>query len=109
MVSIHSIWRFAIELQRARLRVPRALRKSVRHRHDGSSESVGSGKPKSEYRTSPVMGHVYNQGARRQDMTATETFSTLRQFWLKRYDAVEVSIMDKGTEFRCRLSTPVSI
>ena len=32
-------------------------------------------------------------------MTATETFSTLRQFWLKRYDAVEVSIMDKGTEF----------
>ena len=32
-------------------------------------------------------------------MTATETFSTLRQFWLKHYDAVEVLIMDQGTEF----------
>ena len=32
-------------------------------------------------------------------MTATETFSTLRQFWLKHYDAMEVLIMDQGTEF----------
>ena len=32
-------------------------------------------------------------------MTATETFSTLRQFWLKLYDAMEVLIMDQGTEF----------
>ena len=40
-----------------------------------------------------------HQGARRQDMTATETFSTLRQFWLKRYDAMEVLIMYQGTEF----------
>ena len=32
-------------------------------------------------------------------MTATETFSTLRQFWLKHYDAMEVLIMDPGTEF----------
>ena len=32
-------------------------------------------------------------------MTATETLSTLRQFWLKHYDAVEVLIMDHGTEF----------
>ena len=31
-------------------------------------------------------------------MTATETFSTLRQFWLKHYDAMEV-LMDQGTEF----------
>ena len=39
-------------------------------------------------RTSSVMGH-----------TATETFSTLRQFWLKHFDAMEVLIMDQGTEF----------
>ena len=32
-------------------------------------------------------------------MTATETFSTLRQFWLKHYDALEVLTMDQGTEF----------
>ena len=32
-------------------------------------------------------------------MTATETFSTLRQFWLKHYDAVQVLVMDHGTEF----------
>ena len=32
-------------------------------------------------------------------MTATETFSTLRQFWLKHYDAMEVLIMDQGAEF----------
>ena len=44
-------------------------------------------------------GTRYHQGARRQDMTATETFSTLRQFWLKHYDAMEVLIMDQGTEF----------
>ena len=42
-------------------------------------------------------GTRYHQGARRQDMTAT--FSTLRQFWLKHYDAMEVLIMDHGTEF----------
>ena len=44
-------------------------------------------------------GTRYHQGARRQDMTATETFSTLRQFWLKHYGAVDVLIMDQGTEF----------
>ena len=44
-------------------------------------------------------GTRYDQGARRQDMTATETFPTLRQFWLKHYDAMEVLIMDQGTEF----------
>ena len=33
-----------------------------------------------------------------QDVTAAETFSTLRQFWLKHYDAMEVLIMDQGTE-----------
>ena len=32
-------------------------------------------------------------------MTATETFSTLRQFWLKHHDAMEVLIMDQGIEF----------
>ena len=32
-------------------------------------------------------------------MTATETVSTLRQFWLKHCDAMEVLIMDQGTEF----------
>ena len=36
------------------------------------------------------MGHV---------TTETETFSTLRQFWLKHCDAMEVFIMDQGTEF----------
>ena len=44
-------------------------------------------------------GTRYHQGARRQDMTATETFSTLRQFCLKHYDAMEVLIMDQCTEF----------
>ena len=43
-------------------------------------------------------GTRYHQGARRQDMTATKTFSTLRQFWLKHYDAMEFLIMDQGTE-----------
>ena len=41
----------------------------------------------------------YHQGARRQDMIATETFSTVRRFWLKHYDSMEVLIMDQGTEF----------
>ena len=51
-------------------------------------------------RTSHVIyiGTRYHQGARKQDMTL-ETFSTLRQFWLKHYDAMEVLIMDQGTEF----------
>ena len=44
-------------------------------------------------------GTRYHQGARRQDMTAIETFSILRQFWLKHCDAMEVLIMDQGTEF----------
>ena len=44
------------------------------------------------------MGH-YHQGALRQDMTANETFSTLRQFWLTHCDDMEVLIMDHGTEF----------
>ena len=44
-------------------------------------------------------GTRYHQGARRQDMTATGTFSVLRQFWLKHYGAIEVLIMDQGTEF----------
>ena len=44
-------------------------------------------------------GTRYHQGARRQDMTATDTFCTLRQFWVKHYDAMEVLIMDQGTEF----------
>ena len=58
---------------------------SLWHRHSGSSESVGSRKP--------------NSNIARQDMTATETFSTLRPFWLKHYDAMEVLIMDQATEF----------
>ena len=44
-------------------------------------------------------GTRYHQGAGRQDMTATQTFPTLRQFWLEHYDAMEVLIMDQGTEF----------
>ena len=82
-----------------------SFQSSLWHRHDGSSESVASRKsvciPKtqSKYCTSSVMGTRYHQGARRQDMTATERFSTLRQFWLKHYDAIKVLIMDQGTEF----------
>ena len=45
------------------------------------------------------LGTRYHQGSRRQDMTATETFSILRKFWLKHFDAMEVLIMDQGTEF----------
>ena len=44
-------------------------------------------------------GTRYQQGARRQDMTATETFATLRRFWLKHCDAMEVLIMNRSTEF----------
>ena len=33
-------------------------------------------------------------------MTAAETFTTLRQFWLKHHDAKEVLITDQGSEFR---------
>ena len=67
---------------------------SLRHRHDGSSQSVDSRK------TNPnIARHLswdtLHQGARRQDMTATETFSTLRQFWHKHDDAMEVLIMDQ--------------
>ena len=54
-------------------------------------------------------GTRYPQGARRQDMTAAETFSTLRQFWLKHYDDMEVLIMDQGTEFGADFSTPVPV
>ena len=51
-----------------------------------------------EYRTSSVTGH-YHQGARRHHMTAAEISTTLRRFWLKLYDPMEVLIMDQGTEF----------
>ena len=44
-------------------------------------------------------GTRHHQGARRRDMTATGTFATLRRFWLKHYDATEILIMDRGTEF----------
>ena len=46
-------------------------------------------------------GTRYHQGARRQDMTATENFATLRRFWLKHYDAMEVLIMDQGFQQMC--------
>ena len=41
--------------------------------------------PENPIRISRVICHGtrYHQGARRQDMTAAETFSTFRQFWLK--------------------------
>ena len=32
-------------------------------------------------------------------MTAAEISTTLRRFWLKLYDPMEVLIMDQGTEF----------
>ena len=54
-------------------------------------------------------GRRYHQGARRKDMTATETFSTLRQFWLKHFDATEVFDHGPGYRVWCRLSTPVPI
>ena len=43
-------------------------------------------------------GTRWHLGARRP-MTATETFAMFRRFWLKYYDAMEVLIMDQGTEF----------
>ena len=49
------------------------------------------------------------EGACRQDKTASETFATLRRYWLKHYDAMEVLIMDQGTEIQCRISTTVSV
>ena len=52
-------------------------------------------KTQSDYRTSHVMGHVSTKEHARQDMTAIETSSTLRQFWLKHFDAMEVLIMDQ--------------
>ena len=32
-------------------------------------------------------------------MTAAETFATLRRFWLKHFDVMEVLIRDQGAEF----------
>ena len=65
-------------------------------------------------RESPIrISHVFchgtrhHQGARRQDMTATETFSTLRQFWLKHCDAMEC--FGHGPGVRCRFPIPVPI
>ena len=55
------------------------------------------------------LGTRYHQGARRQDMTATETFSVLRQFWLKHFDAVEVLINAPRYRICCRMSTPMPI
>ena len=46
-----------------------------------------------------VTGHITTKGVRRQDMTATEIFATLRRFWLKHDDAMEVLIMDQSDEF----------
>ena len=62
-------------------------------------------------RTSHAICHGtrYHQGARRQDMTAAETFTTLRQFLFKHYDTMEVLIMDQGTEFGADKATAVSI
>ena len=80
------------------------LQSSLWPRHDGSSESVGSRKP---IQMSHVLcrGTLHDQDARRQDMSATETFSTLRQFWLRHYDAMEVLIIRVWR----RRSTPVPI
>ena len=52
-------------------------------------------------RTSHVIciGTRYHWGARRQDMTDIEIFSTLQQAWFKYYDVVEILIIDQGTEF----------
>ena len=44
-------------------------------------------------------GTRYHHEARRQDITANETFVTLRQFRLKHYDAMKFLIMDQGTAF----------
>ena len=49
---------------------------SLWHRHDGSSESVGSRKPK-EYRTSSVMGHAGHDSYRDLFHTATVLAQTL--------------------------------
>ena len=38
---------------------------------------------------------------RRQDMTAAETFTTLRRFWLKLYDPLEVLIMAMDHAYMC--------
>ena len=42
-------------------------------------------------------------------MTAAGTITTLRRFWLKHYDAMEVLIMDQGSEFGADFSTAVPI
>ena len=60
-------------------------------------KSVGSRKPNSNI-SRHLLWDAIPQGST-QDMTATETFSTLRQFWLKHFDAMEVLIMDQGREF----------
>ena len=55
------------------------------------------------------LGTRHHQGARRQEMTATETFSTLRQFWLEHHDAMESFDHGPGYRIWCRLSTTVPI
>ena len=68
------------------------------HRHHGSLESVGSRKPNPNI-ARHLSWDTLPPGSTQAGRTATETFSTLRQFWLKHYDAMEVLIMDQGTEF----------
>ena len=84
------------------------FRSSLWHPHCGSSESVGSRKPNPNI-ARHLSRDTYHQGARRQDMTATGTFPTLRQFWLKHYDAMESVDHGPGHRVQCRLSTPVPI
>ena len=63
----------------------------LRYRHDGIAESAGSRKH------NPNNSRHLPRDA--LDMTATETFDIFRRFWLKYYDAMEVLVMDRGTEF----------
>ena len=74
------------------------IQPGLRHRHEGSMKSARPRKTHYENRPSSVTGH-YHQGAHRQDMTAAEISTTLRRFWLKLYDPMEVLIMDQGADF----------
>ena len=71
---------------------------TVWHRHDGSSESVGSRQPNPNIARHMSLDTL-PPGSTQAGHDSYQDFFTLRQFSLKHSDATTVLIMDQGTEF----------
>ena len=70
---------------------------SLWHRHDGSSESVGSRKPNPNFCTLSVMGHVTTREHAGHD--SYRDFFHIARVLAQTHDDMEVLVMDQGTEF----------